>query len=335
MSDFPISGSGAGLTVGLETTYGVVSSAVAGDTCIAFGHNQSITVDRNMNTTAVWGLGIPYASKSYSGLFEGRLTVNFVLASTYFMELVMGQCTDADDGTYGYSHTYTDNTGYAVTSCSIENGLDLDTDQVFTYLGCVVDSCEMTMRVGEPVNVTLNMPYAKEIKATSGRDTTPDTDDEEPLVFSEGTLEIPDGTAIARVQSCTLRFIKNAQLIAGLGDRCPSKAIWKNMAIEFDLEVSLENADLIEDMYGQATGPLTATNPAGEASLEITLSNAGATTARRSLTMLFGYTFIRSISVAQKVEDHMIQRVSGYCISAPTSIVGIDNTATSPLITGD
>lgn len=285
-----------------------------------------------MNTNPVYGLGSPYASKAYSGMFEGRLTVNFILASTYFMELVMGKCNDADDGTYGYSHTYADNTGYTVTSCSIENGLDLDTDQVFTYLGCVVDTCELNLRIGEPVGVTLNMLYANETKATSGRDTSPDADGEEPLVFSEGSLEIPDSTTIARVQSCTLRMVKNAQLIYGLGSRVASKAVWKNMIFEFDLEVSMENADLLEDEYGQSSGPLTATNPAGEATLTLMISNGGSTTARRHLEIKLTNTFIKSDSIPMNVGDHMVQRVSGFCINAPTSIIGMDNTSTSPLV---
>lgn len=332
MANFPVSGSASAITVGLETTYGSVSGAVAGDTMIAFGHNQKINVERNMNTRGVWGLGSPYASKAYSGLFEGRLTIDFTLASTYFMELVMGKCTDADDATYGYSHTYADNTGYTVTSCSIENGVNLDTDSVFVYLGCVVDSCELRARIGESVDITLNMLYAEETKATSGLDTSPDTDTEEPLVFSEGSLDIPDGTTLARVQSFTLRFIKNAQLIAGLGDRCPSKAVWRNMAFEFDLEISYENADLIEDMYGQATGPLTATNPAGEATLTLMISNAGSGTARRHLEIKLTNTFITSDSLPQNIEEHMVHRVRGFCLNAPTSIIGMDNTATSPLV---
>lgn len=333
MADFPVSGAAAHITVGLETTaYGTVSGAIAGDTMIAFGHGQNIVVDRNMNTNPVHGLGSPYASKVTSGIFEGRLSINFILASTYFMELVMGKCTDADDPTYGYSHTYADNTGYTATSFTVANGINLDTDSVFAYLGCVVDVCELVMRVGEPVSVTLTVPYAEETKATSGLDATPAVDAETPMVFSEGSLDIPSGTTLARVQAITLRAVKNAELIPGLGDRCPSKAIWKDMIFQFDMEISYENADMIEDLYGQATGPLTATIPAGEASLVLTISNGGATTARRSLTITLSTTFITSDTLPQRIGEHMVQTCRGFCIGAPTSIVGIDNTATSPLV---
>lgn len=330
MADFPVSGAASAITVGLETTYGSESGAVAGDTMIAFGNDQKLTAERNMNTNPVYGLGSPYASKAYSGIFEGRLRVEFVLASTYFMELVMGKCSDA--GSTPYTHTYADNTGYTATSCSIENGINLDTDSVFVYLGCVVDSCEIVGRINEPVRVTLNFLYANETKATSGLDASPDTDTEEVMVFSEGSLQIPSGTTIARVQSFTLRIVKNAQLIYGLGSRIASKAIWRNMIFEWDAEISYENADMIEDLYGQATGPLTATNPSGEASLILTFANGESGSDDRSLTITLDDTFVRSDTLPQNVAEHMVQTVNGFCINAPTSIVGEDNTATSPLV---
>lgn len=330
MADAPVTGAHSYVTVGLEATYGTESPAHAADHGIAFGHNQKVTVDRNMNTVPIYGLGSPHPSKTVSGRYEGRLTVNFTLASTYFMELVMGKCADA--GSAPYTHTYSDNTGYTVTSCSIENGVNLDTDSVFMYLGCVVDSCELVGRVNEPVNVTLNFLYAEETKATTGLDATPATDSETPMVFSEGSVQLPSGTTLARVQSFTMRINKNAELIAGLGDRCPSAAVWKNTLFEFDMEISYENADLVEDMYGQVTGPLTATNPAGEATMVLTFTNSGSGSAERSLTITMGYTFIASDSLPQAVEDHMVQTVHGFSIAAPTSIIGDDNTATSPLV---
>ena len=326
MVDFPVGGSAAYMQVGKEATYAAVAT-----TNVAFGHNQKVTVDRNINSTPVYGLGSPYASANFAGLFEGKLTITFDLASTYWLELAMGTCTDVDDGSFGYSHTYADNTGYVATSFSLENGINLDTDALFKYLGCVVDTFEMVSRIGEATHVTVNAPYANETLATTGLDTTPASDAEDLLIFSEGSVQLPSGTTLARVQSITLRGIKNAQLIPGLGSRIPSKAIWKTMIFEFDMELSFENDDMVVALYGQATGPLTATNPAAQASLILTWSNGAATTSRRSLTMTFGSTHIGSDSLPQAVEEHLVQSVKGYCIGAPTSIIGIDNTAANPL----
>ena len=330
MADAPVSGALSYIVVGLESTYGSVSGALAADKMIAFGHNQKITVDRNMNTNPVYGLGSPHPSKVVSGVYEGRLTITFNLASTYFMELVMGNCSDG--GAAPKTHTYADNTGYAVTSFTTANGINLDTDSVYAYLGCVVDSCEMTFRVGEPVGVTLNVLYANETKATTGIDATPAVDAELPMVFSEGSVQLPSGTTLARVQSLTLRIIKNAELVRGLGSRVATAAVWKTTRFEFDMEISYENADLVADMYGQATGPLTATMPAGEASLVLTCTNSGAGSATRSLVFTLSTTYITSDSLPQSVEDHMVQTVRGFSINAPTSIIGSDNTATSPLV---
>jgi hypothetical protein len=296
---------------------------------IAFGHDQKITVDRNMNNTPVFGLGNPYASSAYAGLFEGKLTISFMLASTYFMELVMGTC--ADNGTAPTTHTYADNTGYVATSFTVANGMNLDTDSVYAYLGCVVDSGEISARVGEAVNVTLNCPYAEETLASTGIDATPAVDAETPLVFSEASIQYPSGTTLARVQSFTMRFNKNAELVWGLGDRCASKAIWKQMAVEFDMEISYENSSLVQDIYGQSTGPLTATNPAGHLTLIVTLTNSGSTSATRSLVITMGVTHIASDSLPENVGEHMVQTVHGFCLNAPTSIVGSDATTPSPL----
>jgi hypothetical protein len=264
-------------------------------------------------------------------LFEGKLTINFDMASTYFWEIIMGACSDTDDPTYGYAHTYADNTGYAVSSFSVEDGSDLDEDVVMKYLGCVVDSAELTFRVGETTPVTLNCLYATETKANSGLDATPATDAEELLIFSEGSIQLPSGTTLARVQGGTLRVIKNAQLVWGLGSRVASKAIWKTMIFETDIDMAFENDTLLETFYGQATGPLTGTNPAGAASLIFTWSNAGATTARRSLTITLSTTQIVSYSVPKKIGEMTVLSVKCFSIGAPTSIIGIDNTATNPL----
>jgi len=284
-----------------------------------------------MNETPVYGLGSPYASKTYAGLFEGKLTINFDMASTYFWELIMGSCNDTDDPTYGYAHTYVDNTGYAVSSFSVEDGSDLDEDVVIKYLGCVVDSAELTFRVGETTPVTLNCLYASETKANAGLDTTPAADTEELLIFSEGSVQIPSGVTLARIQGGTLRPLKNAQLVWGLGSRIASKAIWKTMIFELDLDMAFENDNLLETFYGQATGPLTATNPTGAASAVLTWSNAAATTARRSLTITLSTTQIISYSIPKKIGEMTVLSVKCFCIGAPTSIVGIDNTTLNPL----
>jgi len=324
LADFPISGAQTYIQCGKESTYGSAAAAIT----VAFGHNQKITVDRNMNTTPVFGLGSPYASKSISGIFEGRLTITFDLASTYFLELVMGACTDG--GAAPYTHTYNDNTGYAATSFTVENGFDTDVDGVYKYLGCVVDTCEIIGRVGEAGHVTINAPYANETLATTGLDASPAADAEDILVFSEGSLQLPSGTTLARVQAITLRFVKNAEVIYGLGSRTGSKAIWKSMIFEFDAELSYENDDMVVALYGQATGPLTATNPAGLGSLVLTFTNGGAGAATRSLVITLTTTWITGDSIPQAVEEHVTQTVRGYSIGK-TSIIGSDNTATNPL----
>lgn len=324
IADAPITGALSYIQVGdEETAFGTLSAS----TVTALGHKQEITIDPTMNTEPIYGLGNPYAANSVSGIFEGRLTLNFVMGATYFLTFVMGLCTDVS--ATPDTHTYTDATGYAVRSFSVENGINLDTDSLFKYLGCVVDTCEITGRVGGTIDVTMNVMYANETKATSGLDATPGVDSELPFVFSQASVQLPSGTTLARVQSFTFRIVKNAELIPGLGSRIASNAVWKESLFEFEMELSYENAAMIEDMYGQATGPLTTTNPAGEATMVFTITNSGAAAAERSLTFTMGKTFITGHTLPQRVGEHMVQSVRGYSITE-TSIVGVDETPSSP-----
>jgi len=323
MADFPVSGSNSYIQYGWETSYGSVSASINK----AFGHNQKLTIRRNMNTRPVYGLGDLDATKTYSGLFEGGLTVEFDLASTYFMKAVMG--TVSDGGTGPFTHTYSDSTGFVPTSFSLENGINLDTDTVWKFLGCVVDRCIIEGRVGETVKVTLELKYASETWASSGIDTSPATDSEDIMVFSEGSLQIPSGTTLARVQSFRLELVRNAELIWGLGSRIASKSVWKTREWNWTMDVTYENEDMIQDLYGQTSGPLTATNPAGEASLVLTFTNGGATTALRSLVMTLTNSYITSDNMGQNVENLLTAEYTGFSLDY-TSIIGTDNTSTTP-----
>lgn len=290
----------------------------------AFGHNQRITVKRNMNTQRIYGLGNIDSTGVFSGIFEGGITIEFDMASTYFMKLVMGEGNNG--GGAPYTHTYTDLAGYAVVSFSLENGINLDTDSVFTYLGCVVDRCTIEGRVGEAVHVTLDCKYANETWVSTGLDSTPATDAEDVLVFSEGALEIPDATTIARVQSFRLEIVRNAELIWGLGSRIASRAVWKTREWNWTLSCTYENEDLVQDMYGQTTGPLTATVPAGEASLQLTFSNGAAAAALRSLVITLTTSYITSDNFPQNVGDLLVNEYTGFSADV-TSVVGTDNSS--------
>lgn len=327
MADFPVTGAASYIQYGWEAaaTYGTAATTIDK----AFGHGQRITVNRNSNLERIWGLGNPYATKITAGRFEGSLTVEFILASTYFLKAVMGTVADADDATFGHSHTYTHNTGYTATSITIENGLNLDTDNVYKYLGCIVSSCEISCTVGEPIRVRLEFLYANESLATSGLDASPATDAEEPMEFAEASLEIPNATAIARVQSFIFTISKEPEILYGLGGRDGKKAVWRRTSYDFRMTTTEENDDFIADEYGQATGPLTTTIPAGEASLELTISNGGSGTARRHLIFLMTTTFLTSDSLPQDVGSTLIHDWTGYCLGH-TSMIGMDNTAATP-----
>jgi len=323
MVEFPTSGANSYIQYDFETTFGTLATG----TFKAFGHNQRITVTKTRDWTLNWGLGDYDAQTATSAKFKGVAVVEFDLASSYFWKAVMGKVVDDVDGS-SKTHTYSDNTGNAITSISIEYGVDLDTDNVYKLLGCICRTCELTAREGEAVHIRLTFDYADEIKATSGLDATPATDAETILTYAEGTLEIPDGSAIARVSEFVLTINRNPEIKFGLGSATGTHAVWRNREWRFRMTMTYENDDMVEDFYGGSTVPID-TIPAGEASLELVFSNGEADAALRKQEIELTTTYIESLTERHNVKETLTQDIVGFSL-ADTLIVGYDATAATP-----
>ena len=323
ITEAPVSGANSYVQYGWETTFGTE----AGTIDKAFGHNQKITVTKNRNWSLNWGLGDFDAQTAVSGKFTGTVVVEFDLASSYFWKAVMGKVTDSTDGD-SKTHTYSDNTSNAITSITIEYGVDLDTDNVYKLLGCVLNTCELTAREGEAVHVRLTFDYADETKATSGLDASPATDSEAILTYAEGALEIPDGTAIARVNEFVLTVIRNPEIKFGLGSATGTHAVWRNREWRFRMSMTYENDDMVEDFYGGSTTPVD-TIPAGEASLELVFSNGGSGADLRKQEIQLTTTYLESLTERHNVKETLNQDIVGFCL-ANTTVVGYDSTTSTP-----
>lgn len=285
-----------------------------------------------MGYRRIWGLGAPDAVKTVAGAFEGRVTVDFSLASSYWLKSVMGEVGSV--GTDPTTHTYVDTDGdptakYKVASLSIENGVDLDTDSVSKYLGCTFDRGTIRGSVNEPVAVSLDYTYADETLASIGIDATPAVDTEDVLVFSHGSVQLPSGTTLARVESFELEIVRNARLHRSIGDRVATAASWLAREWNFRMSLTYENSSLLQDFFGAADAPLNTGQPAGEASLVLTFTNGGAGDVERSLTITLTTTFVTAISRPQRVGEVLMQEVSGWSLGA-TSIIAVDSTAAVP-----
>jgi len=325
MTDFPVSAANSYIQFGWEeTTYGTASASIDK----AFGHNQKITVTKNRNWNLNWGLGGFDAQTAVSAKFSGQAIVEFDMASSYFWKAVMGKANDSIDGD-SKTHTYVDNTSNAMTSVTIEYGVDLDTDNVYNLLGCVLNTCEITGRVGEAVHVRLTFDYAKETKATTGLDSSPATDAETILTYAEGTLEIPDTAILNRVEEFILTITRNPEIKYGMGSAIGTHAVWRNREWRFRFTMTYENDDMVEDFYGQAASPLSTTIPTGEASLQLTFTNGGASSALRKQIVTLTTTYLESLTERHDVKETLNQEIVGFSLGN-TSIVGYDDTITCP-----
>ena len=177
--------------------------------------------------------------------------------------------------------------------------------------------------LNELVKVSLELPYANETKdATYG---TPIYDTlADPMSFQYGSLQLPIGSTIARVQSVELSITRNVELVRGLGSRFATKAPAKNAEYSAKVNLTFENKDMLEAFYGAADAP--AATVAEMATLELKFDNGGATTASRILDLKFAGVQIDEHSLPQDVTEIAKQDLT-LPIRAWTLAKYVDNTA--------
>ncbi len=147
-------------------------------------------------------------------------------------------------------------------------------------------TCTITARINELVRVRLDMLYATEKEGVAV-----DTDvqeDFEPYTFANGSLEFPNGTTISDIQEVELTINNNLEMVYGLGSRVGQQLVPKNRAYSSRISRPFEDAaTFLETFYGQGTGPLTNTEVAETATMELVCTNSGAGAAERSIDFLF------------------------------------------------
>lgn len=319
MAAFPIPGARSYIQFYWESTY----KTKATGTYLAFGVGQKISVSRKNNMEKVYGLGSRNATNLVPKQYEGSCTVDFVMASPWWIRAVTGA---APVKTGGGPYTYTYSESNTVGSFTIENGFDLDTDRAIFLDGCKVNTCTITGAVNELAKVRLDCVYATEEKSDSL--TAISAEAEEPFVFSQGSLQYPSGTTLADVQSCEVTITNNNENVFGLGSRFNTNQVPKQRDYSIRCTLAFEDPTKILDLFYGATGAPAAT-VAEQATLILTFTNGLGTTYLRSITFNFANLKIDEETLPQDPnevikEDVVIQA------RTLTSIVGINNTSSEP-----
>ena len=132
----------------------------------------------------------------------------------------------------------------------------------------------ITAAVNEALKFTLDATYRYENVGTTY---LADLADTEPIfTFAHGSIEMPDGTTIAAVQSFELNIVNNAEGVYGVGSRFMTGVVAKNREYNFTMTAAFNDyTDLLTYFLN---GTNTASAPdAGSgteiATLELTFTN--------------------------------------------------------------
>ncbi|MCS7136737.1 MAG: phage tail tube protein [Candidatus Caldarchaeum sp.] len=274
-----------------------------------FGRGQRISsLTRRENPELLYELGGRIAQASAFKQFEGAVSVEWILSNPWFLRGVMGQVTTTGSGPYTHTFTKTN----LPQSMTLEVGATLSGSNVVrTLSGCVFSSVAISASVGELVRVRGEIMYASEAVGTTAA--SPLVDTFEPFVFTHATLEIPQGTVIAEVQSFDLTINNNALMVYGLGGREPVSAVWQAFDASGSLSVTMKNATFLNYLRSEVgNGRLVVSSGANNS---ITFNLSGLT---------FGEHSVSVEPNALVVENLPIQ------IRDIPSIVAINNVATAP-----
>ncbi len=253
-------------------TKAVGSHTKSDETFVPFGQGVEVTISRSNNAERIYGVGARNATATINKQYGGTFTFNGSLSNAYWLLGVLG--ANSDGGTTGaYTHTYTetDILPSFTTTTSFELGT---TDFASDLIGCVINQCTISAAVNEALKFSLEGTYRYENLGTTKLTDNPDI---EPIfTFAHGTIEMPDGTTIAAVQSFELTISQNAEPVYGVGSRFMTGVVAKNREYNFSMTAAFKDYTALLTYFMNGTS--SATNPdAGSgteiATLELTFTN--------------------------------------------------------------
>lgn len=297
----------------------------------AFGRGTKLTsLVRGNNIEAVYGLGLRNAQKLAEKQFGGALSVEFTIASPWFIRGVTGKApsVSSNDPISGL-HTWTFAESDTVDSMSIDNELLSDTKSVAAFLGAKINTCVITAEIGQLVKVRLDMLYADETEDTSQGNNV--EEGFELYSFAFASLEFPNGTTINDIQSLEITMVNNLEMVYGLGARTGQQLPPKNRAYTGRITRTFEDAaTFLEEFYGSATGPVDTTIIAETATMELVLDNGISTsnTGHRSIKFLFTGVKIDEHNMPQDITALIIEDMP--IMMRSLAVTAINATATEP-----
>ena len=293
-------------------------------TKVPFGQGVEVSVSRNNNAERIFGVGARNATATVNKQYAGTATINGALSNAYWLLGVMG--ANSDGGTSeAYTHTYTeaDRVISFTTFTSFELGT---TDAQSNLIGCRVNTCTISASVNEPLRFTLECPYRYEALGTTK---VSDTADVEPIfTFAHGSIEMPDGTAIAAVQSFELTINNNLDSVYGIGSRFMTDQVAKNREYNFSMTAAFNSHTALLTYFLNGTNSATAPDAGSGteiATLELTFTNDDGDILNINLTGVH----LNEETLPQNVNEVVKEDVTGWA-RACTNIIYTNDVQTAP-----
>lgn len=295
------------------------------ETQVPFGQGVEVNVSRSNNAERVYGVGARNATANINKQYGGALTINGILSNAYWLLGVLG--ANVDGGTSGaYTHTYTE--ADILPSFSTTTSFELGTtDFASDLIGCIINSCTISAAVNEAVKFSLDCIYRYENLGTTK---TADIVDVEPVfTFAHGSIEMPDATTIAAVQSFELTINNNAEAVYGVGSRFMTGVVAKNREYNFTMTAAFNDYTDLLTYFMNGTNTATAPHAGSGteiATLELTFTNDAGDILDINLTGVH----LNEETLPQNVNEVVKEDVTGWA-RACTNIIYTNDIETAPL----
>lgn len=176
----------------------------------------------------------------------GRYSVEFVLSSPWFLQLFFDQYSVSAPSGGIYTHTFA--FSKALTSISSEIGFAGETANVVrTLVGLIGRTASIRSSIGDLVRCSVDLQHGSANTIGTSLDNSPPTDSEQtPYSFVSGSLQLPNGTTIAQIQSLELTLNNNAELLYGHGSPNAVSAYRKSFEMTGRFNASMVDATLLQ-----------------------------------------------------------------------------------------
>ena len=248
------------------------SHTASDETYMPFGQGIEVTITRTNNAERVYGIGARNATATINKQYGGEASITGMVANAYWLLGVMG--ANSDGGTSeAYTHTYTE--ADILPSFTISSSMELGTtDFTSVLIGNVINNCTLTAAVNEALKFTLETMYRYETVNTTF---VANNAEIEPIfTFAHGSIEMPDGTKIAAVQSFELSIGNSAKAVYGIGSRFMTGVVAENREYNFTMTAAFNDYTDLLTYFFNGTNSATAPDAGSGteiATLELTFTN--------------------------------------------------------------